>query len=144
MRAAVEAARREAAVAAKASSELERRLVTSSATSHAFACHPGYAATNLQHAGPQMEGSALKGLMMKVANAVLAQPAAMGALPTLMAATSTLPGGSYVGPTGLGSMRGAPDIVKSSPASYDVDVAKRLWEVSERLTGVTFTFPARG
>jgi hypothetical protein len=90
-----------------------------------------------------MEGSALKGLMMKVANAVLAQPAAMGALPTLMAATSTLPGGSHVGPTGLGGMRGAPEIVKSSPASYDVDVAKRLWEVSERLTGVTFAFAKR-
>jgi hypothetical protein len=62
----------------------------------------------------------------------------MGALPTLYAATQDLPGGSYSGPGGWQEMRGHPRAAGRSVAACDEDVAKRLWGISEQLTGVTF------
>ena len=62
----------------------------------------------------------------------------MGALSTLYAATQDLPGDSYVGPDGLWGMRGHPTLVSRSDAARDPQAARRLWEESERLTGVTF------
>jgi len=122
--------------------ELDRRLKASSSSSIALACHPGYSATNLQGAGPAMKGSAVMSLVMKVANAVVAQPAASGALGTLMAATSPdLRGGEYIGPVGMNHMRGPPVVSKSNAESYDLDVAKKLWARSEELTKVRFPFP---
>ncbi|MFD3605614.1 oxidoreductase, partial [Streptomyces sp. NPDC058656] len=64
------------------------------------------------------------------------------ALPYLYAAVQDLPGASYVGPDGFGEMRGAPTLVGRSPAAGDPATAKRLWTVSEDLTGVTFPQPA--
>ena len=82
---------------------------------------------------------------MAVSNKVLAQSAEMGALPTLYAATvKDLPGGSYVGPDGVGEQRGHPQLVDSTSASKDRAAARRLWDVSEQLTGVSFDLaPAR-
>lgn len=72
-------------------------------------------------------------------NRIVAQSAEKGAEPTLMAATSPdLPGGAYVGPGGPGEMRGHPKIVSSSDRSHDEETARRLWEVSEELTGVSY------
>jgi hypothetical protein len=63
----------------------------------------------------------------------------MGALPTLRAATDPgVRGGEYYGPDGFGGMRGYPKVVPSSDKSHDVEVQRRLWAVSEELTGVTF------
>ena len=77
--------------------------------------------------------------VMAVSNSVLAQSDEMGALPTLYAATvEDLPGGTYVGPDGVGEQRGHPRLVGSTSASKDRDAARRLWEVSEELTGVSF------
>ncbi len=119
--------------------ELDRRLKAASSSSIALACHPGYSSTNLQVAGPAMKGAAVMGLLAKIANAVIAQPAAMGALGTLMAATDkTLGGGEYIGPVGMNHLRGPPVVSKSNDESYDVDVAKKLWARSEELTGVHF------
>ena len=74
---------------------------------------------------------------MKVSNAVVAQSAEMGALPMLFAATQPgVDGGLYIGPDGLGEQRGHPKIVKPSGAARDEGTARRLWEVSEELTGV--------
>jgi NAD(P)-dependent dehydrogenase (short-subunit alcohol dehydrogenase family) len=121
--------------------ELDRRLKKAGTRAIALACHPGYSATNLQGVGPQMKGSAFMGLVMKLANAVVAQPAAMGALGALMASTGEMAGGEYIGPTGFNAMRGPPVKARSNDESYDEGVAKRLWEVSEQLTRVTFAFP---
>jgi hypothetical protein len=67
------------------------------------------------------------------------QPAAMGALPTLRAATDPAAhGGDYYGPAGFGENRGPARQVKSSARSHDMAVARRLWEESARLTGVSY------
>jgi hypothetical protein len=75
---------------------------------------------------------------MAIGNRLLAQSQDMGALPTLYAATQDLPGGSYVGPDGLGEQRGHPTLVGRSAAARDADTARRLWERSEELTDVRF------
>ena len=121
--------------------ELERRFRKSSSTAIAIGCHPGYSSTNLQHVGPKMRGSLLQALMMRAMNALVAQPAAVGALATVMAATGDVRGGDYVGGARMNQLRGLPEILRSSPASYDHGTAERLWGVSETLTGVTYSFP---
>ncbi|WP_266079678.1 oxidoreductase [Haladaptatus caseinilyticus] len=123
--------------------ELDRRL-TDSGTEDvlSLACHPGYASTDLQRRGPEREGSLIRLWAMGLANAVFAQSAERGALPMLYAATADeLIGGEYVGPSGLMNMRGSPDVQPSSERSYDEKLARRLWDVSEGLTGVTYGFP---
>ncbi|WP_313696169.1 oxidoreductase [Halorarum halobium] len=104
--------------------------------------HPGYAATNLQSRGAEMDGSRLKALVMRAANAVLGQSAAAGALPSLYAATAPdVEGGAYYGPGGLMNMRGAPERQESSDRSHDRAAARRLWAVSREQTGVSFPLP---
>jgi NAD(P)-dependent dehydrogenase (short-subunit alcohol dehydrogenase family) len=121
--------------------ELQRKLASAGSGAISLGCHPGYAATNLQQAGPRMEGSSFGEAMMGLANALLAQSAAMGALPTLYAATSPDANGcDYIGPRDFGGWRGYPAKVRSSDRSYDEATARRLWEVSEQLTGVRYAF----
>jgi NAD(P)-dependent dehydrogenase (short-subunit alcohol dehydrogenase family) len=119
-------------------SELQRRLTEAGSTVRALAAHPGYAATNLQ----SRTGNRLQDAFMAVGNRVMAQSDAAGALPTLFAATRDLPAAAYVGPRGVGEMRGAPTLVGRSAAASDPDAAKRLWTLSEELTGVTFPLGA--
>lgn len=114
--------------------ELERRLQEQGSSVRALAAHPGYAATNLQTRSANPVGRAV----MAVANRVFAQSDAQGALPTLYAAVTDLPGASYVGPDGRSGMRGFPALVGRSAAATDADVARRLWTASEQLTGVSY------
>lgn len=118
--------------------ELQRRLTEAGSDARSLACHPGYAATNLQRRGPEMMGSGLRLTLMKAANKFLAQPAEQGALPLLYAATADVDGGSYVGPDGFMRMRGSPEVQESSEESRDEETAKRLWRVSKELTGVEY------
>nr|MDQ3036432.1 oxidoreductase [Myxococcota bacterium] len=105
----------------------------------ALACHPGYSATELQGKGATMGGSKLEAFVMRVGNGVIAQTAAMGATPTLRAATDPdVKGGEYFGPGGLMEMAGPPVKVACTAAAKDPEVAKKLWEVSCELTGVDF------
>jgi len=120
--------------------ELQRRADAASFPLTSTAAHPGYAATNLQTAGPQLEGSKVRELLGRAGNALLAQSDEMGALPTLYAATEDLPGGTYIGPDGFMEQRGHPKIVNSNGRSRDEATARRLWDVSEELTGVTYQF----
>ena len=118
--------------------ELDRRLRAAGSTISSLAAHPGYAATNLQSAAAPLTDR----LVMLVSNRLLAQSAEMGALPQLYAATYPgLEGGTYVGPDGLAEQRGHPKPVGSSGAARDEETARRLWEVSEELTGVAFDLP---
>jgi NAD(P)-dependent dehydrogenase (short-subunit alcohol dehydrogenase family) len=114
--------------------ELQRKLDAAGSDLKSHACHPGYAATNLQ----SKTGSRLQGAFMAIGNKVIAQNEEMGALPTMYAATQDLPGGSYVGPDGFMQGRGRPTIVKSTKASHETEVAGKLWAKSEELTGVSF------
>jgi NAD(P)-dependent dehydrogenase (short-subunit alcohol dehydrogenase family) len=119
--------------------ELQRRFEAAGSKVISVACHPGFAATNLQAAGPKMEGSKFKAWMMNIMNVILAQGSDMGALPTLFAATAAgVNGCDYIGPAG--GMRGYPTKAKSNDKSYDEALAKRLWTVSEELTGVVYHF----
>jgi NAD(P)-dependent dehydrogenase (short-subunit alcohol dehydrogenase family) len=113
--------------------ELDRRLRADGSTVKSLAAHPGYAATNLQSAGPPL----FDRLVMVASTALIAQSDEMGALPTLYAATQPgLEGGTYVGPDSFREQRGHPTIVKPSGRARDQEAARRLWDVSERMTAV--------
>ena len=115
--------------------ELDRRLRAAGSKTKSLAAHPGWAATNLQHSGP----TRLDELLIAVPNKLVAQSDEMGALPTLYAATEPgLEGGTYVGPDGVAEQRGHPKRVSPNAAARDEAVARRLWEVSEQMTGVRF------
>lgn len=122
--------------------ELQRRFAAAGADAVSMACHPGYADTELQKVGSRMDGFALGESLAGAMNALFGQSAVMGALPTLYAATAPeARGGSYIGPDGLGGMRGYPVSQRSNARSYDPALARRLWEVSEQLTGLRYPFP---
>ncbi|MXV61761.1 SDR family NAD(P)-dependent oxidoreductase [Natronorubrum sp. JWXQ-INN-674] len=122
--------------------ELERRLLTAGMNAKSVAVHPGYADTQLQFRGIEGRGSRLRLAGRWLMNAMLAQSAESGALPTLYAATAPdVEGGGYYGPGGLMNMRGSPSRQASSDRSYDRETARRLWEVSSELTGVTYDLP---
>ncbi|MFW2387611.1 MAG: SDR family NAD(P)-dependent oxidoreductase [Polyangiales bacterium] len=109
--------------------ELQRRLAAAGKDTLAVAAHPGWTETGLQE-----HAKAVKFL-----NRFLAQQPDMGALPTLYAATEpSVEGGQYFGPSGFMEMNGPPKRVKSNKRSHDKNVAERLWNVSEDLTGVHF------
>jgi NAD(P)-dependent dehydrogenase (short-subunit alcohol dehydrogenase family) len=118
--------------------ELQRRLIAAGSPLKAVAAHPGYAATNLQ-----FHTESFQDAVMSVFNRLVAQSSAMGALPTLYAATvPDIPPAAFVGPDGIGEQRGHPKLVGSNSRSKDEAVAGRLWEESGRLTGVTYAFDA--
>ncbi len=123
--------------------ELDRRLEAAGVDDvTSVACHPGYAATNLQGRASREGGNVLSRIATTVGNAVLAQSPEAGALPMLYAATADgVAGGSYYGPGGFMSMRGAPERQRSSDRSYDPDLAAALWERSAELTDVTYDLP---
>ncbi len=116
--------------------ELDRRLRAAGSTVRAVAAHPGYVHTNLGH-GPGHGG--LGDLIMDAGNALVAQSVRTGSLPALYAATETdVEGGDYYGPRGPFHLWGKPRrIGYPRPARRDGD-ARRLWNVSENLTGVSF------
>jgi NAD(P)-dependent dehydrogenase (short-subunit alcohol dehydrogenase family) len=119
--------------------ELQRRLERGGASVASVGCHPGYASTNLQLAGPRMEGSSWMERLSVLSNRLFAQSAAMGALPTLYAAAAEgIRGGDCIGPDGFAETWGHPKKVRSSARSYDRDDAARLWKLSEELTGVRY------
>src|SRR3954466_12825829 len=107
--------------------ELQRRAVAAGFELTSTAAHPGYAATNLQMAGPRLEGSRWREALGRFGNVLLAQSDEMGALPTLYAATEDLPGGTYIGPDGFAEQRGHPTIVGANGRARDERSARRLW-----------------
>jgi NAD(P)-dependent dehydrogenase (short-subunit alcohol dehydrogenase family) len=114
--------------------ELQRRLTAAGSDVLATAAHPGYAATNLQSHSQRRSMD----LIGAIGNRLFAQDENAGALPTLYAAVADIPGNSFAGPGGFMQQRGAPKLVERSAAAQDMDVARRLWDVSEELTGVRF------
>ncbi|WP_016951637.1 SDR family NAD(P)-dependent oxidoreductase [Anabaena sp. PCC 7108] len=112
--------------------ELDRKLKDNGIKTFATASHPGWTATELQRTAGRVVG---------YLNGILAQDITMGALPTLRAATEEgLKGKEYFGPSGFLEVRGYPVKVESNELSKDQAIAQKLWEVSEKLTGVKFEF----
>jgi NAD(P)-dependent dehydrogenase (short-subunit alcohol dehydrogenase family) len=114
--------------------ELQRRAAAAGSSLLSLAAHPGWASTEL-HAN----GGTWQTMVLALPTRLLAQGGADGALPTLYAATMPgVPGGAYLGPDGRFETAGSPTFVSASSAAQDEAQAKRLWEVSERLTGVIY------
>jgi NAD(P)-dependent dehydrogenase (short-subunit alcohol dehydrogenase family) len=104
------------------------------------AAHPGFTRTHLQSSGPMHNATGLRKISAKLTLAgmrlpFIAQEAAQGALPTLLAATSPF-SGAYFGPGGPGEMTGAPKQARMRPKARDVVIAQQLFAASEQLTGV--------
>jgi NAD(P)-dependent dehydrogenase (short-subunit alcohol dehydrogenase family) len=115
--------------------ELERRSDAYGWGLMSNAAHPGYARTDLIPNGPGTGG--VKGIGMKLLGSFLSHSAAAGALPTLFAATaSEAVTGGYYGPNGFYELKGPVSPAKVFPQAKDEGVARKLWEVSEHLTGV--------
>ncbi len=120
--------------------ELHRRLRANGFAVSSVLAHPGYSATNLQLSGP----TGVMKLAMRMSNKFVAQDASMGALPQLYAATHPdVESGQFFGPDGRKELKGYPKVVWPLEAARDRELAKRLWDTSEELSGLTFDLAAR-
>ena len=114
--------------------ELDRRLKAKGSHIRSIAAHPGVSDTDLgRHVSKW-----LYSLLLPVVRLMSHRPE-NAALPTQYAALAeNLKGGEYIGPTGFSEMKGKPGIAKSTPLSHDSQIAKQLWEVSEKLTNIKY------
>jgi NAD(P)-dependent dehydrogenase (short-subunit alcohol dehydrogenase family) len=115
--------------------ELDRRARAAGLPVRALAAHPGLTATGLMTSGQRAHPG---GRILDAGFALLGQPASMGALPLLMAATSDLPGSTYVGPGGPGEVRGMPQVVGTTKLARDPEAARRFWEAAQQATSVVY------
>jgi NAD(P)-dependent dehydrogenase (short-subunit alcohol dehydrogenase family) len=118
--------------------ELDRRLRAAGRPVSALAAHPGYAGTHLVVNGRFGRSGGGVASILDAANRRISQAPEAGAWPTLMAATADLPGSSYCGPSGPFEAYGTPQLVGCSRLARDVDSARRLWELSEETTGISY------
>ena len=119
--------------------ELDRRARRAGLPVKALAAHPGFASTHLAANGQfgRATGGAAS-ILDAAIKAVSPSTPERGAWPSLMAATADLPGSSYCGPDGLLEQRGSPRVTTSSRLSYDETAARRLWQLSEEVTGLSY------
>ena len=118
--------------------ELDRRLRESGSAVAAHAAHPGYAGTHLVVNGRFGRSSGGFASLFDTANRMVGQSPAVGAWPTLMAATADLPGSTYCGPSGLGEISGPPQLVGWTRQAGDREAQRALWDLSETATGITY------
>jgi NAD(P)-dependent dehydrogenase (short-subunit alcohol dehydrogenase family) len=114
--------------------ELQRRLSSVGSSVISVVAHPGIATTNLM----EVEGRGLRHRIEKSLLHAIAHTAEAGALPSVYAAVAEVPGDGYVGPSRLMGTRGAPAPARRTAKTHRPQVARRLWEESERLTGTAF------
>ncbi len=111
--------------------EMQRRLTRIGKSTISLAAHPGLAQTNIM---PAQANNAVSKRLLTLLSYTL-KPTIYGAMPLIRAATDkTVKGGEYFGP----SKDRMPDVVKSNKASHNLDTAKELWEISEKLTGIHY------
>jgi NAD(P)-dependent dehydrogenase (short-subunit alcohol dehydrogenase family) len=116
--------------------EFDRRLRAHSADTTSVIAHPGVAVTNIISNGM---GTGVKGRIVGALLPLVAQSDDRGSWPLIYAATSSeVRGGGYYGPDGIAEIKGTPVEVKPKPQALDPAAGKRLWEVSETLTGVRY------
>lgn len=115
--------------------ELQRKLEAANADLISVAAHPGVATTNLAR---YVEGKFLFKILSPLFK-LMAQDQAMGALPQIRASVDPeVIGGTYYGPDGKNEYKGYPVVVPSNEASHNLQDAAKLWEESEKLTGISF------
>lgn len=120
--------------------ELDRRAQAAGLSLISNAAHPGFARTELIPNGPGTKGATY--LLGRLLKSVASHSAADGALPTLYAATALeARGGGYYGPAGFYELKGPPREAFIAPRAKDMDTARRLWDISVKLTQVTPLFP---
>lgn len=120
--------------------QLHLRLTEAGSPVRSLLAHPGFTATNLQTSAPV---ALVRWVFGYLTGPLLAQRPERGALPQLYAATEPgLAGGEFIGPDGRGELRGAPTRVPLADTAADPETGRRLWELSERLTGVSYGLPA--
>jgi NAD(P)-dependent dehydrogenase (short-subunit alcohol dehydrogenase family) len=116
--------------------EFDQRLKQHGISTISLASHPGLSSTNLFKFGKGDTNACIKAIMP-----LFFQSAEMGSLPTIYAVTENgLKGGEYIGPRGIGGIKGKPTIEIPAAHVYHAETMKKLWEVSEKLTGVTYDF----
>lgn len=119
--------------------ELDRRAIQHEWPIMSLAVHPGLSNTNIKREGLRMQGTTLAAQIVALTIRLIGQPAEQGALPTLYAATMPdAKAGQYWGPDSWMESRGYPALAHIAARAHDPEVARRLWEVSEELTGVRF------
>ena len=115
--------------------ELEQRLRAAGSGVRSLAAHPGIAHTKIVDNGPKL------GALNTLGNwgfGLLSQPIEHAVWPTLMAATADLPGGTFVGPGRLLGFVGTPHVARAGRRAYDPETRRRLWELSEKTTGISY------
>ncbi|MGI9566763.1 MAG: oxidoreductase [Nitrosopumilus sp.] len=118
--------------------ELQRKFEKFNIDCIAVAAHPGVAKSSLSK---YVTKKPLYKIGMAIANSIMSQSTSMGVLPEIRASVDPLvKGGDYFGPGGFQELKGHPIKVKSNNASHDLDNAKRLWEISEDLTKISYDF----
>lgn len=111
--------------------EMQRRLTRTSKSTISLAAHPGLAQTNIM---PAQANNAVSKQLLTWLSYIL-KPTIYGAMPLIRAATDEeVKGGEYFGP----SKNRMPDVVESNKASHNLETAKQLWEISEKLTGIYY------
>jgi NAD(P)-dependent dehydrogenase (short-subunit alcohol dehydrogenase family) len=122
------------------SRELGRRADAAGIDLTSLSAHPGYASTNLQATGPAMAGNRVMEKVTQLGNVLLGQPAEQGAIPLLYAATAPdATSGQYIGPNGIFGSRGkGAKPAHATKRAADEQTARRLWDVSKELTGVSY------
>lgn len=118
--------------------ELDRRLRAADLPVRAVAAHPGFAGTHLAANGQYGRSRGGIATILDAGIRAVAQSAAAGAWPSLMAATDDLPGNTMIGPSGFRQMSGSPQISGRSKLAHDEVAAKKLWEISEKAVDLRY------
>ena len=116
--------------------QLDKLLKKSDSKLRAISVHPGYSNTALQ----SKTGKKVQDKFMEFANKRIAQSEEQGSWPSLFAITEDVPGNSFIGPDGFGEIKGHPTYVKRSRRAQDSEVAEKLWQLSDELTGIKYNF----
>lgn len=119
--------------------ELDRRARRAELPVKALAAHPGFASTHLAANGQYGRSSGGRASILDAAiKAFSPNSAEEGAWPSLMAATADLPGATYCGPRGIAEWSGPPQVTTSNKLSYDETAQRRLWQLSQEVTGISY------
>lgn len=119
--------------------ELDRRSKASGWGVTSVAAHPGIARTDLFSNGPAIGAGSVQRFFTTLMTGILGHSAAAGAMPSLMASTYRMAqGGEYFGPTGWMEFKGPPGPAKIAAVATDTEIARKLWDASELLTGVHY------